>query len=34
MDNASEKNMEALERVGTKLAADNDAGLTAFAQLL
>jgi uncharacterized protein len=34
MDNASEKNIEALERAGTKLAADNDAELTAFAKLL
>jgi hypothetical protein len=34
MDNASEKNMEALERAGSKLAADNDAALTAFAKLL
>ena len=34
MDNASEKNMRALERAGQKLAHDSDAALTAFAQKL
>jgi len=34
MDNASEKNMRALESVGSALAANNDAALTAFARLL
>ncbi len=34
MDNASEKNMRALEKAGQKLAHDSDAALTAFAQKL
>jgi len=34
MDNASEKNMRALEAAGNKLAVDQDAQLSAFAQAL
>lgn len=34
MDNASEKNMRALEKAGQTLAASNDAELTAFANML
>ena len=34
MDNASEKNMRALEKAGQKFAHDSDAALTAFAQKL
>ena len=34
MDNATEKNMRALERAGQKLAHDSDVALTAFAQTL
>ena len=34
MDNASKENLQALVNVGTKLAADNDAKLTALAKLL
>ena len=34
MDNASQRNMQALERAGTSLAHDSDAKLTTFASML